>query len=104
MIGYWTMLEAVQRLYGRAGVAVPVSETGATMPWHSLRRTFGTELAARGVPIPTIKELMGHADVKTTMRYVTVTAEQMDDAIDRVFGQQVGTGPRRAHNLLKYHR
>jgi integrase len=92
MIGYWTMLEAVQRLYDRAGVAVPVSETGATMPWHSLRHTFGTELAARGVPIPTIKELMGHADVKTTMRYVTVTAEQMDDAICRTFGQQVGNG------------
>ena len=55
-----------------------MSETGATMPWHSLRHTFGTELAARGVPIPTIKELMGHADVKTTMCYVTVTAEQMD--------------------------
>jgi integrase len=32
MIGYWTMLEAVQRLYNRAGIAVPVSESGATMP------------------------------------------------------------------------
>jgi site-specific recombinase XerD len=86
------MLEAVQRLYNRAGIAVPVSETGATMPWHSMRHTFGTELAARGVPVPTFKELMGHAEIKTTMRYVTVTAEQMDDAIGRAFGQQVGNG------------
>jgi site-specific recombinase XerD len=39
---------------------------------------------------------MGHADVKTTMRYVTVTAEQMDDAIGRAFGQQVGNKAREA--------
>ena len=45
-----------------------------------------------GIPIPTIKELMGHAETKTTMRYVTVTAEQMDDAIGRAFGQQVDNG------------
>jgi site-specific recombinase XerD len=52
---------------------VPKSETGRTMPRHSLRHTFGTECGARGVPVPTIKELMGHSDIKTTMRYVTVT-------------------------------
>jgi integrase len=38
------------------------------------------------VPIPTIGRLMGHADVATTMRYVTVTVGQMDDALERVFG------------------
>jgi integrase len=86
LLGYWTMLEALRKLYERAGVAVPVSETGETMPWHSLRHTFGTECAARGVPLPTIKELMGHVDIKTTMRYVTVTDAQKDAAIDRAFG------------------
>ncbi|HWO21278.1 MAG TPA: site-specific integrase [Kofleriaceae bacterium] len=86
LLGYWTMLEAVRKLYERAGVVIPVSETGETMPWHSLRHTFGTECAARGVPLPTIKELMGHVDVKTTMRYVTVTDAQKDAAIERAFG------------------
>lgn len=90
MIGYWAMLEALNAIYVRAGVDVPTSETGVTMPWHSLRHAFGTELAGRGVPLPTIQELMGHADIKTTMRYVTVNESQMDEAIARTFGQQAG--------------
>ncbi|MBX3159614.1 MAG: site-specific integrase [Deltaproteobacteria bacterium] len=80
-LDYWSMLEALHATYARAGVPVPASDSGETRPWHSLRHTFGTELAARGVPIPTIKELMGHADVATTMRYVTVSAPQMLEAI-----------------------
>jgi integrase len=71
-------------------VTVPVSETGQTMPWHSLRHTFGTECAAQGVPIPTLRDLMGHTDVKTTMRYVTVTGDDRRNAIRRAFGQQAG--------------
>jgi integrase len=37
--------------------------------WHVLRHTFGTALAARGVPLRAIQEWMGHADIKTTMIY-----------------------------------
>ena len=81
----------MRKLYERGGVAIPVSETGETMPWHSLRHTFGTECAARGVPLPTIKELMGHVDIKTTMRYVTVTDAQKDAAIERAFGTNWAT-------------
>jgi integrase len=85
------MLEAVRALYERSGVTIPVRETGETMPWHSLRHTFGTECAARGVPLPTIKELMGHVDIKTTMRYVTVSDAQKDAAIERAFGASWAT-------------
>ena len=80
---------------GAAGVDVPVSESGVTMPWHSLRHTFGTECAARGVPVPVIKELMGHSSIATTMRYVTVTSGQLDAAIRQAFGQQVGRKAKR---------
>lgn len=83
---YDRALEALNALYIVATVTVPISETGVTMPWHSLRHTFGTELAARGVPVPVIKELMGHASITTTMRYVTVTGAQLDDAIETAFG------------------
>ncbi len=93
---YEVMLETIGTIYTAAGVTVPASETGATLPWHSLRHTFGTELAARGVPLPVIKELMGHADIKTTMRYVTVTGSQLDAAIALTFGQPVGNAPAEA--------
>ncbi|MGE0551284.1 MAG: tyrosine-type recombinase/integrase [Kofleriaceae bacterium] len=87
---YRAMLDELHRVYLRAGVKVPVSEQGQTMPWHSLRHTFGTECAARGVPIPTLRDLMGHTDVKTTLRYVTVTSDDRRNAIRRAFGQPVG--------------
>jgi len=37
--------------------------------FHELRHTFGTQLAAAGVPLRTIQEWMGHADAKTTEVY-----------------------------------
>jgi integrase len=37
--------------------------------FHELRHTFGTRLAAAGVPLRTIQEWMGHADAKTTEVY-----------------------------------
>lgn len=97
-MNYERMLEGINALYGLAGVAVPVSESGVTMPWHSLRHTFGTECAARGVPVPVIKELMGHASIATTMRYVTVTSGQLDAAIRQAFGQQVGNKSAETNN------
>ena len=37
--------------------------------FHELRHTFGTQLAAAGVPLRTIQEWMGHRDAKTTEIY-----------------------------------
>ena len=37
--------------------------------FHDLRHTFGTQMAAAGVPLRTLQEWMGHADSKTTQIY-----------------------------------
>ncbi len=37
--------------------------------FHDLRHTFATTLAASGVPLRTIQEYLGHADLKTTQIY-----------------------------------
>jgi integrase len=37
--------------------------------FHELRHTFGTRMAAAGVPLRTIQHWMGHADAKTTQIY-----------------------------------
>jgi integrase len=36
---------------------------------HDLRHTFGTHMAAAGVPMRTLQEWMGHRDIATTQRY-----------------------------------
>jgi integrase len=87
MLGYYAARDALHALYDAAAVKPPVSDAGISMPWHSLRHTFGTECAARGVPLPVIQELMGHADIKTTLRYVTVSETQKHDAIALAFGR-----------------
>lgn len=41
--------------------------------FHDLRHTFGTRLAAQGVPMRTLQEMMGHRDFKTTLIYADYT-------------------------------
>jgi len=49
--------------------------------WHTLRHTFASHLAQRGVPIMAIKDLLGHADIKTTLRYSHLNQSVLKDAI-----------------------
>jgi integrase len=44
------------------------------MPFHCAgRRTFGARAAANGANLTDVQEIMDHADIKTTMRYVHAT-------------------------------
>ncbi|MFA6417068.1 MAG: site-specific integrase [Patescibacteria group bacterium] len=64
--------------------------------WHTLRHTFASHLAQNGVSIVLIKELLGHADIKTTMRYSHLTAQAVRGAVETLannFGQHLVTAP-----------
>lgn len=57
-------------------------EAGITdFRFHDLRHTFGTRLADAGVDVVKIKELMGHASIVTTMRYIHATDQGKRGAI-----------------------
>lgn len=49
--------------------------------FHDLRHTFGTRQADAGVDVVKIKELMGHASIVTTMRYIHATDQGKRGAI-----------------------
>jgi integrase len=52
--------------------------------WHDLRHTFGSRLAMKGVPILQICKLMGHSDVKVTMRYAHLQPGHLADAVEKL--------------------
>ena len=49
---------------------------------HALRHTFGTELFSRCKNIRLVQDLMGHADISTTMVYTHVTKGEMQEAVE----------------------
>ena len=54
--------------------------------YHELRHTFGTRMAAAGVPLRTLQYWMGHADSKTTQIYAHYQpSENEAEIVDRAF-------------------
>jgi integrase len=50
---------------------------------HAFRHTFATELMRQGTPVSVVKQLLRHADIKTTERYMAVTSLDQRAAADR---------------------
>ncbi|MEJ2745731.1 MAG: tyrosine-type recombinase/integrase, partial [bacterium] len=46
-----------------------------------MRHTFATRLVLAGVPLPVVKELLGHSTITTTMRYAHPTPESKRSAV-----------------------
>lgn len=59
--------------------------------WHVLRHTFASHLAMLGVPIMTIKELLGHSDVRMTMRYAHLSPVAKVEAVQKLDAVANGT-------------
>ncbi|MFN8203589.1 MAG: site-specific integrase [Solirubrobacteraceae bacterium] len=56
--------------------------------FHDLRHTFGTRMAAAGVPMRTLQEWMGHRDFATTLIYADYAPSAHEaDLVDSAFGR-----------------
>jgi integrase len=62
--------------------------------FHDLRHTFGTRMAAAGVPMRTLQEWMGHADFKTTLIYADYSPDERRDR-DLIARAFAGADPRK---------
>lgn len=55
---------------------------------HVLRHTFAHDLAERGVPLQTVADLLGHANLNYTRVYVTSSRKEKKAAVEKLAGER----------------
>jgi site-specific recombinase XerD len=86
--------QPTRRQRGGGGLRAALKAAGLdeTFGFHSLRHSYGTALAAQGVPMRTLQEWMGHKDVQTTQRYADYCPNPGErDVVEAAFA--TGTNP-----------
>lgn len=58
---------SIQKVYSRAKATAGVKRQGGI---HGLRHAYATHLLEGGLPIHQLQHLLGHSDIRTTLRYV----------------------------------
>jgi integrase/recombinase XerD len=78
-------IRSVQTVFNEAKIRGKVSKKGGI---HSLRHSYATHLLEAGTDIRIIQELLGHNQLKTTMKYTHVSKKELGKVIsplDRLF-------------------
>ncbi len=93
---YWKVYHPQTWLFPSANGAGPVKPLTIHRVWkkvkeksglkknlglHSLRHAFATHMLEDGIDLYTIKQLLGHASIRTTVRYLHLTKQQMAKTI-----------------------
>lgn len=67
-----------------------LADTGLSFVLYDLRHTAATRWAERGMPLATLAKILGHANLRSVMKYVHPSQQHMDDALLRFGGSEVG--------------
>ncbi|MBW7840961.1 MAG: tyrosine-type recombinase/integrase, partial [Chitinophagaceae bacterium] len=70
-------VRSIQHLMQKALLKVGLENKNYTI--HTIRHSFATHLLDNGTDLYTIKELLGHTNLQTTMRYMHLTSRRIDE-------------------------
>lgn len=71
---------SLQRIVEELGMQIGVPD----LTPHWLRYTFAKRLAANGITLEGIRDLLGHNSIETTRRYLRSSAEELQSAVEGV--------------------
>jgi excisionase family DNA binding protein len=80
-----TIRKAFNQACRRAGIK--------NLRFHDLRHTFGSRLSSRGADLVSVKNLLGHANLKTTEVYLHSSLGQMEKAVSLLDGSGAPSSP-----------
>src|SRR2546429_6190535 len=61
---------------------------------HRFRHTFASDMIRAGMSLPALMQLMGHADIQTTLLYVLVTPQDVYLEYARAVAQHIRPLPK----------
>jgi site-specific recombinase XerD len=75
-------------------VAQKLSGVREELTPYTIRHTFASWLAIKGTPIRTIQELLGHKDLRMTLRYAHLSPAHLAEAVEAIGAVEKSNRPR----------
>ena len=85
----WKRQSTVARVFGvaefkKSWVALLAAAKVSGFRFHDLRHHFASRLVQAGVPLNTVRELLGHADLAMTLKYAHLAPQDTASAVERI--------------------
>ena len=72
-------MRSIQHLVQKALIKIGLNSKNYSV--HTIRHSFATHLVDNGTDLHTVKELLGHSSLQTTMQYLHLTSTRIDKVI-----------------------